>query len=135
MEGAALLSRAALKVLSVDQTASLTYLRGRDGARRVHLLSPRSGAQRLSLAGEGAGPEGRGRGGGGAGEGLPRPSPCRNRRRVGGPASFRRGRNGEPLGHWGALVWGGAGKLGCLGPEGHLKSPPSGNLAQVPWRK
>ena len=64
MEGATLFSRAALEVLSVDQPASLTYLQGRDGARRGHLLSLRSGAPRL--------PAGRGRGRGparGAGPG------------------------------------------------------------------
>lgn len=60
MEGAALLSCAALEFLRVDQTALVTYLRGRDGARRGHLLLLRSRAQRLWA----------GQGGGGAGPGA-----------------------------------------------------------------
>lgn len=82
MEGAALLSCAALEVLRVDQTALLTYLRGRDGARRGHLLLLRSRAQRLwaGQGGGGAGP------GGGAWEGVPRLSQSQSLTRVGGPA-------------------------------------------------
>lgn len=57
----------------MDQSASLTYLQGRDAVRRGHLLSQRSGARRLGAGrGRGRGPaRGRGPGGGAAAEPLP----------------------------------------------------------------
>lgn len=87
----------------MDQPASLTYLQGRDGARRGHLLSLRSGARGSGLAGEGAGPggagrgpEGRGLGGGAAAETRPESRSGR----VGGFVQVGR-KLGELLGHQG----------------------------------
>lgn len=119
MEGAASFSRAALEVLGVDQPASPSYLRGRDGARRGHLLSP--GWERcVSGWPGGAGPGGAGAGlGGGAGQAPPR-----------GPAGGVRGliqvgRPGEasgPQGGPGARVLK-AGKLGLRGLRGMGGNP------------
>lgn len=91
MEGDALYSSAAL---SVDQTASLTYLRGRDGARRGHLLWQRWVGQRL-WAGQGRGGTGPGAGpvGGAAAEPLPESRPG------GWTGLYRWGRRGVHLGH------------------------------------